>query len=666
MSDQKTLYINNKEIEIGDERNLLELIRQKANIDIPTFCYHSDLSVYGACRMCVVDIEGQGVQTSCSTEPQDGMQVKTHTKEIREIRQMALELILANHDKSCPTCEKSEDCKLRQLSAQLGLEESRFPDELNDDELDMSSESLVRDPNKCVLCGDCVRYCSEIQGVGAIDFAYRGDNAKVIPAFGHDLGDVECVNCGQCAAVCPTGAIHPKHETQDVWEIVDDDDQFVVTQIAPAVRVAIGEMFGQEPGEISTGKLVSALKMIGFDQVYDTSFAADLTVVEEANEFLERKEAGEDLPLFTSCCPSWVKYAEQFHPEILDNLSSCKSPQQMFGSLSKKVLAQKLDTTPENIKVVSIMPCTAKKFEAKRDEFQDANGIKEVDHVLTTQEIGKMFKEIGLKFENLAPESFDLPFGFATGGGVIFGNTGGVSEAVLRYATKKTTDQELQNIEVEEVRGEEGLREAEIELADENLKLAVVHGLKNAGKVAERVKNGETNYDLVEVMACPGGCVAGAGQPINFQNGKVKKRKEGLYKVDKTKGMQNSYDNPFIEKSYDEIGDIGGEIAHEMLHTKYQDRKRIVDNGFNIFGNEEAPIEMKVCVGTSCYVQGSQKILHDVINYLDRYDLKDRIDIEATFCMEKCGDSPNIVLDGTVISEADSDKVLKTLKDRID
>ena len=660
MNDQEYVQINNKKVPIEGEKNLLQLIR-KANINIPTFCYHSDLSVYGACRMCVVDIEGTGITTSCSTTPEPGMQVRTHTSEVRNIRKIALELLLANHDKSCPTCEKSDDCKLRSLSAQLGIEESRFAEAEKDTKLDRSSHSLVRDPNKCVLCGDCVRYCEEIQGVGALTFANRGKDAQVMPAFGRELNEVECVNCGQCAAVCPTGAIHPKPEMRKVWSEIDDQDKVVITQIAPAVRVAIGEMFGQQPGEISTGKLISALKMIGFDQIYDTSFAADLTVIEESNEFIKRQQKSEKMPQFTSCCPAWVQYAEQFYPELLDNLSSCKSPQQIFGSLAKKELAESMDLDPTDLIVVSIMPCTAKKYEANKSEYQN-DGIKDVDYVLTTQEIGKMVKEAGIMFDELEPESFDLPFGFATGAGVIFGNSGGVSEAVLRYASEKVTGEKIENMDFAEVRGDDTLREAEINLRGNKIKVAVVHGLKRAGELAEKIKNGNSDYDLIEVMACPGGCVAGAGQPVNFNADSIDKRKRGLYYADKKMGMHKSQDNPFIAKMYeDKIGKIGGKQAHKLFHTSYKNRERIVDDGFSLFGNEDAGLDLKICVGTSCYISGSQKLLDRLIHYLDENDLADQVDVRATFCMEKCGESPNVLLNGEVISNADFEKVVAAI-----
>ncbi len=391
MEHTQSLIIDGREVPIEGERNILELSR-KAGIDIPTFCYHSDLSVYGACRLCLVDIEGRGVVASCSTSPEPGMKIRTVTEEIRGIRKIAVELLLAAHDRSCPTCAKSDACKLQNLARRLGVSEIRFKSIAGAATIDRSSPSLVRDPNKCILCGDCVRMCAEIQGIGAIDFAHRGRNVAVLPSFGKDLNSVECVFCGQCASVCPTGAITVKSDVEAVWKAVNDPKKTVVVQIAPAVRVAIGEQYGMKPGAIAIGQTVAALKAIGFDKVFDTSFAADLTVIEEGNEFLARKTAGRDLPQFTSCCPGWVKFAEQYYPDLFPNLSSCKSPQQMFGSLAREVLPEKLGVKNEDMVVISIMPCTAKKFEALRPEFAH-EGIRDVDYVLTTQELAHMIDE---------------------------------------------------------------------------------------------------------------------------------------------------------------------------------------------------------------------------------------------------------------------------------
>ncbi len=666
MSNKQYITLNGRKTEIkGDENNLLELIRNN-NIDIPTFCYHSELSTYGACRMCVVDIDGRGIQTSCSIKPEDGMVVKTHTKDVRNIRKVALELLLANHDQSCPTCERSDSCKLRKLAAQLNISQDRLHHEAERVPLDDSGTSLVRDPNKCVLCGDCVRYCSEIQGIGALDFAYRGTKASVMPAFGKALKDVECVNCGQCAAVCPTGAISVKSNVQQVWDEIDNKEKTVVVQIAPAVRVAIGEMFNLPAGKIRTGKLVAALKVLGFDKVFDTSYAADLTVIEEANEFLNRKMTGENLPLFTSCCPAWVKYSEQYHPELLNNLSSCKSPQQMFGAMAKSELAEKLNINPQDMTVISLMPCTAKKYEADRGEFEN-NGVKDVDFVMTTQEIGKMIKESGIVFDNLRAESMDLPFGFATGGGVIFGNSGGVSEAVLRYASEKLTGNELELIDYNQVRGEEGIREATITLGDTTLKMAIVHGLKNAGKIAKAVEAGNVNYDIIEVMACPNGCIGGAGQPIVEKSDDVLNRKKGIYRTDKLTAMHKPQNNPFIKESYEKfLGKINGKKAHNLLHTHYASKKRIFEEGINVWGDEaESDVTVKICVGTACYLKHSQKLLHDLIEHFNNSDLRDKVDIEATFCMEDCQDGPNVLINDQKLSQATSGKVIQEVTNYI-
>ena len=457
MKQDGFVTIDAREVLIENEQNLLELVR-KARIDLPTFCYHSELSVYGACRLCMVDVAGMGLVPACSTPPTEGMVVKTNTEEIRKMRKIIVELLLANHSQNCPTCQKSTTCQLQALARRLGITKVRFKQQMKEMPLDESSPSLVRDPNKCVLCGDCVRICSEVQSVGAIDFAHRGAQTVVVPSFGKNLDDVECINCGQCARICPTGALTPKSEVEDVWKVINDPEKIVVAQVAPAVRVAIGEMFGLEPGVTTTGQIAAALKAIGFDRVFDTSFTADLTVLEESNEFIRRIENNDRIPQFTSCCPAWVKFVEQYYPEYINHLSSCRSPQQMFGALTKEYLAGTLGLKKDNVIVVSIMPCTAKKFEAQRPEFVH-DGIKDVDFVLTTQELGRMIEEAGLHFKELGPESFHLPFGFKTGAGVIFGNSGGVSEAVLRYVTEKLTGQKRDTYEFMNVRGDDGLRE---------------------------------------------------------------------------------------------------------------------------------------------------------------------------------------------------------------
>jgi NADH-quinone oxidoreductase subunit G len=645
----KILNIDGREAPINGERNLLELIR-KAGIDLPTFCYHSDLSVYGACRLCLVDIAGRGIQGACSTPPEAGLKIRPQTEEIREIRKISIELLLANHERECTTCGKSAACQLQDVARKLGIREVRFKPVHEMKEVDRSSLSLVRDPNKCVLCGDCVRFCSEIQGIGAIDFAYRGHDAAVLPAFGKHLGEGECVNCGQCAAVCPTGALTPRSETEEVWKALNDPAKTVVAQIAPAVRVAIGELFGMPPGESTRGQMVAALKRLGFDRVNDTSFSADLTVIEEANEFLGRKTKGGKLPLFTSCCPGWVKFAEQYFPELLPNLSTCKSPQQMLGALCKELLPAELNVKKENLVVVSIMPCTAKKLEAKRPEFAK-DGIAEVDHVLTTQELARMIEEAGLRFTKLEPESFDMPMGFKTGAGVIFGNSGGVSEAVLRYASEKVTGKKLENPDFHSVRGENGLRIVEVPVDGIVLKLGIVHGLKNARTLAEKARRGKCDLDLIEVMACPGGCIGGAGQPVSRDPDIRKLRAKGLYDVDKNMKLHKSQENHFVTECYQKhLDEIGGKTAHRLLHTHYQSRRRIADETVLLGdGNGAEKVKVNVCAGTNCFLKGSQNILHDLLNQIQERNLQERVQISASFCFENCDRGPTVTVDGRKI-----------------
>jgi NADH-quinone oxidoreductase subunit G len=605
-----------------------------------------------------VDVEGRGIQTSCTLAPEDGLRIKTSTQEIREMRKIAVELLLANHDYNCPTCPKSATCKLQTLARRLGVKEIRFKATQPRMPLDKSSPSIERNPNRCVLCGDCVRVCAEIQGVGAIDFAHRGAQTAVLPAFGRDLNDVECVHCGQCAAVCPTGALTPRSEVEEVWADIDNPKKTVVVQIAPAVRVALGECFGMKPGALTTGQMAAAMRRVGFDQIYDTSFAADLTVVEEANEFLKRKAAGTKLPIFTSCCPAWVKFAEQYYPELLGNLSSCRSPQQMFGSLAKNMLPEILKVEAKNLVVVAVMPCTAKKFEAKRPEFVGEYG-PDVDHVITTQELARMIEEKGLAFSDLEPESLDMPLGFKTGAGVIFGASGGVSEAVLRYAAEKLSGVRAPSVQFHEVRGEEGIREAAIQIGETRLKLAICSGLANARILADRVKNGEADYDIVEVMACPDGCVGGAGQPVSVDGEAAVKRARGLHEADRTMQLHNSQDNHLVVERYEkQLGEPGGEKAHHLLHTGYQSRRRMVEDAISLIGGSDKGerLAVKVCVGTNCHLAGSQDILRRLVRHVEQGGLEERVDVSATFCFERCGQSPNVRVGETLIEKCDFEK----------
>ncbi len=654
----KMLTIDKIELKIKDERNLLELVR-KAGIDLPTFCYHSEISIYGACRMCMVDVEGRGLVAACSTKPEPGMVVRTNTSEILSMRKMIVELMLASHQGDCPTCTKGTNCQLQTLARRFGIKEVRFGKKEEPRPKDISSPSLIRDPGKCVLCGDCVRMCEEVQGIGAIDFAFRGSKAAVLPSFGKNLDQVECVNCGQCARVCPTGALVPKSQNSEVWAAIHDKNKKVVAQIAPAVRIAMGEVFGLPAGTATTGQIVSAMRRMGFDEIYDTSFTADLTIIEEANEFLTRYNKGERLPQFTSCCPGWVKYVEQYYPEYMPNLSSCKSPQQMMGSIVKQYAKDK-----ENTVMVSIMPCTAKKYEAQRPEFTDENG-RHADYVVTTAELGTMIEEMGLRFDMLHPESFDLPFGFKTGGGVIFGNSGGVSEAVLRYTAEKLGGPKDGGYEYKQVRGDDGIREVSVDINGINLRLAVVSGLGNAKKLMEDIKAGRAHYDFVEVMACPGGCINGGGQPVSRDPDARAKRTSGLYDNDKMLQLHKSQENPYIEKLYTELLDApNSHVAHELLHTGYSPKKRIQNTDVKIMGVEGA-LEITICFGTSCFIRGSQKVMKQLGEYVKNNSLEEQVDIKATFCHERCQRGPVVSVGGKMIEKATIEKVIEALEEKL-
>ena len=640
MSDKMFLTIDNMEVQIEGERNLLEVVR-KANIDLPTFCYHSEISIYGACRLCMVEVEGRGLLPACSTLPEAGLVVRTNTEEIRSLRKVIVELLLSSHDNNCPTCPKGSDCQLQSLARRLGINKLRFKTKAPDFPVDNSSPSIVRDPNKCVLCGDCVRVCQEVQGIGALDFAHRGSKSMVTPCFEKGLDSVECVYCGQCARVCPTGALMPKSDIDVVWKQIYNKKKTVVAQIAPAVRVALGESFGLPAGTTSTGQIVAALRAIGFDKVYDTSYAADLTVIEESNEFVKKLESGAKLPHFTSCCPAWVKYAEQYCQDLLPNVSSCRSPQQMFGSIVKQLLPEKIEINKEDLVMVSIMPCTAKKFEAARPEFEK-DGSKDVDYVLTTQELVRMIEEAGLDFTKLEPASFDLPFGFKTGAGVIFGNSGGVTEAVLRYAVETVSGIRSEKYEYKAVRGEDGIRTLTVNLNGKDLNFAIVSGLANAKELLRKMKSGEANYDFVEVMACPGGCVGGAGQPVCKTTQIRKNRAKGLYENDKMHQLHKSQENPYITELYEnELKSPGSNKAHKLLHTKYSSRRRNADDGVIVLNaTKEKVATVTVCFGTGCFIKGSQHVLKSIIDHVKKNNYEDSIDIKTSFCFEKCDRGP--------------------------
>jgi NADH-quinone oxidoreductase subunit G/NADP-reducing hydrogenase subunit HndD len=570
------LTINGQNIEAENGSTILRAAL-KANIHIPTLCYLPEVQAIGACRVCLVEIEGMGsLQAACVFPASEGLKVHTNTENVRKARKFSVELLLSNHPMDCLACARNLNCELQKIAYELGVNEVPYTGGKSQGGIDDSSLSISRDNSKCILCRRCIAVCENVQTVFALALQGRGFETRVETAFGNGLGNVACTNCGQCVLVCPVGAITEKDHTEGVWNSLSDPSKFVIIQDAPAVRAALGEEFGYQPGTLVTGKMLSAARMLGFDRVFDTNFTADLTIIEEGNELLKRVKEGGTLPLITSCSPGWIKFVEHFYPELLPHLSTCKSPQQMLGALAKTYFADKEGINPKDIVVVSVMPCTAKKFECSRPEMNDS-GYKDVDYVLTTREFAKMIKEAGIDFRNLEEGTYDNPMGEYTGAATIFGATGGVMEAALRTAYELVTGKTLENLDFTAVRGIEGIKEASIPIEGiGNVKVAVANGLGNARKLMERIKNGDADYHFIEIMACPGGCIGGGGQPIPVNNEIRKLRAQALYNEDKSLNYRKSHENPSIKKIYKEfLIEPLGEKSHHLLHTKYTPRSKL-------------------------------------------------------------------------------------------
>ena len=575
-----SLTIDGVKVEVPDNTSVLEAARA-ANIKIPTLCYLKGVNAIGACRMCLVEMieGGRGLQASCVLPAANGMVISTKSKAVQDARRVNLELILSNHDKRCLSCVRNRNCELQTVCEELGVEDVPYEGQSFDRPLDTGSASVVRDPNKCILCRRCVAVCNNVQKIGAIGATERGFKTTVEPVFGKSLKDVPCVNCGQCITACPVGALTEKSEIQNVWDAINDSTKHVVVQTAPAVRFGLGEEFGIPVGTSVTGKMATALRRIGFDKVFDVDFSADLTIMEEGTELLGRIKNGGKLPMITSCSPGWIKYCEHFFPDFLDNLSSCKSPHQMGGAVIKSYYAQKAGIDPKDIYVVSIMPCTAKKFEKERDEMA-VNGNRDVDAVLTTRELAKMIKQANIDFKNLPDSDFDRVLGESTGAAVIFGATGGVMEAALRTVADLLTGEDLKEINYECVRGIDGVKEATINVADMDIKVAVASGTGNAKRLLEAIRNGEKEYHFIEVMGCPGGCVTGGGQPIVSAQDKLSinpyvLRAKATYAEDSGKPKRKSHENEELQLLYKEfLGEPNSHKAHELLHTHYHARPK--------------------------------------------------------------------------------------------
>jgi iron-only hydrogenase group A len=568
-----TIQVNDKLIEAKKGEMLLEALRRE-DIQVPTLCHLEGLFPSGACRLCVVEVEGQrNLVPSCAFPVSEGLKVKTHSPRVLRARRTIIELLLASHPDDCLYCVRNRQCELQQLAGELGVRERRFFGERNDYHLDKSSPSLVRDPAKCILCGRCVRVCEEIQGVSAIDFIGRGSATRVGPAFEQGLNISTCVNCGQCITACPTGALREQSHIEEVIAALDNPERVGVVQHAPSISVTLGEEFGLRPGADVNGVMNAALRELGFARVFDTGFSADLTIMEEGSELVERIKNGGKLPMFTSCSPGWIKFVETFYPEFLDNLSSCKSPQQMLGAVIKSYYAEREGLDPEKIYSVSIMPCTAKKFEAERPEMAQ-NGLPDIDAVLTTRELAALLRSRGIDLKSFEAEGADTPFGERTTAGKLFGGTGGVMEAALRSAYFLITGRELEELEIKPVRGLSGVKEARVNIDGLDLGVAVVSGLGNARKLLEEIRAGRKDLHFIEVMTCPGGCISGGGQPLGTNAAAVRARLQALYRIDQNESVRLSHRNTGVQRLYQEyLGKPLGEKSHHLLHTHYLKRE---------------------------------------------------------------------------------------------
>lgn len=634
------IYVDGRQVEIdASSKNLLEALRD-VGIEIPNLCYLSETSVYGACRMCLVEVDGQLV-TSCTTKPREGMKIKTNTPQIQQLRRGVLELILASHNRDCTVCERNGSCKLQKYAEEFGIRKIRF-DELPKPKFIDASSPIVRDSSRCILCGDCVRMCEEVQSVGAIDFAYRGIESRVTTAFEANLSETECVYCGQCVSVCPTGALYARNDLEKLYEVLSSD-KIVIGMIAPAVRVALAEEFGIENDPFIAERLVSFLKLAGFSKVFDVAFGADLVAFEEAHEFLERLSANERLPLFTSCCPAWVKFAEQFYPSLVKNLSSVKSPQQALGTIIKRVYAKQLNVDPENIYLVSFMPCTAKKFEAEREEH-----VGVVDLVLTTKELSQFIKASRVELKKLQPQPFDRPYGVSSQGGLDFGKSGGVLFSVLTVLNDEVGIEEPKTTEIEP-----GVKLVEVKTkAGNTIRGAMVFGLAKARKLINDILEAKLDVDIVEVMACNYGCVGGGGQPYPNDTRARQRRAVQLRELVSVKSLISPSENFHMRKLYEEVSDL-----HELLHTSYRPRKRIVHEDVEVLPAPNGEkITVKVCLGTSCYLKGSHKLLSQLIDLVKRKDYTS-VEIVGTFCLENCNRSVNVLVNDKLVAEATLEKV---------